>query len=156
MQKIKTALLSYGMSGKVFHAPFLNFHSGFSLLGSWERSKKLIHQDFPSVKSYATLEELLEDDVDLVVINTPVETHYEFAKKVLLAGKHAIVEKAFTTTVAQAEELAAIAKEKGLKLAVFQNRRWDSDFKTVQKIITDNMLKKIRYLIEKFTIWSLI
>ena len=143
MQKIKTALLSYGMSGKVFHAPFLNFHPGFELLGSWERSKKLIHHDFPSVKSYANLEELLEDDVDLVVINTPVETHYEFAKKVLLAGKHAIVEKAFTTTVAQAEELAAIAKEKGLKLAVFQNRRWDSDFKTVQKIITDNMLGEI-------------
>ena len=143
MQKIKTALLSYGMSGKVFHAPFLNFHPGFELLGSWERSKKLIHQDFPAVKSYSTLEDLLEDDVDLVVINTPVETHYEFAKKVLLAGKHAIVEKAFTTTVAQAEELAAIAKEKGLKLAVFQNRRWDSDFKTVQKIITDNMLGEI-------------
>ena len=143
MQKIKTALLSYGMSGKVFHAPFLNFHSGFSLLGSWERSKKLIHQDFPSVTSYVTMEELLEDDVDLVVINTPVETHYEYAKQVLLAGKHAIVEKAFTTTVAQAQELAAIAKEKGLKLAVFQNRRWDSDFKTVQKIITDKSLGEI-------------
>lgn len=143
MQKIKTALLSYGMSGKVFHAPFLNFHPGFELLGSWERSKKLIHQDFPSVKSYATMEELLEDDVDLVVINTPVETHYEYAKQVLLAGKHAIVEKAFTTTVAQAQELAAIAKEKGLKLAVFQNRRWDSDFKTVQKIISDKLLGDI-------------
>ena len=143
MQKIKTALLSYGMSGKVFHAPFLNFHPGFELLGSWERSKKLIHQDFPAVKSYSTLEDLLEDDVDLVIVNTPVETHYEYAKQVLLAGKHAIVEKAFTTTVAQAEELAVIAKEKGLKLAVFQNRRWDSDFKTVQKIITDNMLGEI-------------
>jgi scyllo-inositol 2-dehydrogenase (NADP+) len=143
MQKIKTALLSYGMSGKVFHAPFLNFHPGFELIGSWERSKKLIHQDFPSVKSYATIEEVLEDDVDLVVVNTPVETHYEYAKKVLLAGKHALVEKAFTTTVAQAQELAALAKEKGLKLAVFQNRRWDSDFKTVQKIISDNVLGEI-------------
>ncbi len=143
MQKIKTALLSYGMSGKVFHAPFLNFHPGFELLGSWERSKKLIYQDYPSVKSYATIEELLEDDVDLVVVNTPVDTHYEYAKKVLLAGKHALVEKAFTTTVAQAQELAALAKEKGLKLAVFQNRRWDSDFKTVQKIISDNVLGDI-------------
>ncbi|MFV8336770.1 Gfo/Idh/MocA family oxidoreductase [Flavobacterium sp. RSP29] len=143
MQKIKTALLSYGMSGKVFHAPFLNFHPGFELLGSWERSKKLIHQDYPSVKSYATIEELLQDDVDLVVVNTPVATHYEYAKKVLLAGKHALVEKAFTTTVAQAQELAALAKEKGLKLSVFQNRRWDSDFKTVQKIISDNVLGEI-------------
>ncbi|MDI5887027.1 Gfo/Idh/MocA family oxidoreductase [Flavobacterium yafengii] len=143
MQKIKTALLSYGMSGKVFHTPFLNFHPGFELLGSWERSKKLIHQDYPSVKSYATIEELLEDDVDLVVVNTPVDTHYEYAKKVLLAGKHALVEKAFTTTVAQAQELEALAKEKGLKLSVFQNRRWDSDFKTVQKVISDNVLGEI-------------
>ncbi|MFV8371597.1 Gfo/Idh/MocA family oxidoreductase [Flavobacterium sp. LB2P74] len=143
MQKIKTALLSYGMSGKVFHAPFLNIHPGFELLGSWERSKKLIHQDYPSVKSYATMEELLHDDVDLVVVNTPVATHYEYAKKVLLAGKHALVEKAFTTTVAQAQELAALAKEKGLKLSVFQNRRWDSDFKTVQKIISDNVLGEV-------------
>ena len=143
MQKIKTALLSYGMSGKVFHAPFLSIHQGFEISGSWERTKKLINYDFPEVKSYARIEELLESDVNLVIVNTPVETHYEYAKKVLLAGKHAIVEKAFTTTVAQAQELSALAKEKGLKLAVFQNRRWDSDFKTVQKIINDEILGEI-------------
>ncbi|OOV19578.1 Gfo/Idh/MocA family oxidoreductase [Flavobacterium sp. LM4] len=140
MQKIKTALLSYGMSGKVFHAPFLDLHPGFELLGSWERSKKLIQEDYPTVKSYPLIDELLADDVDLVIVNTPVGTHFEYAKKVLLAGKHAVVEKAFTTTVAEAEELAQIAKEKGLKLAVFQNRRWDSDFKTIQKIINDGLL----------------
>jgi scyllo-inositol 2-dehydrogenase (NADP+) len=143
MQKIKTALLSYGMSGKVFHAPFLHFHSGFELLGAWERTKKLIQFDFPKVKSYSSFAELLEDDVDLVVVNTPVATHYDYAKKVLLAGKNAIVEKAFTTTVAQAQELAAIANEKGLKLSVFQNRRWDSDFKTVQTILSQKLLGEI-------------
>jgi predicted dehydrogenase len=62
--------------------------------------------------------------------------------KVLLAGKHAIVEKAFTT-VAEAQELAALAKEKGLKLSVFQNRRWDSDLKTVQQVISDEVLGDI-------------
>ncbi|MCC9072274.1 Gfo/Idh/MocA family oxidoreductase [Flavobacterium sp. F-65] len=140
MQKIKTALLSYGMSGKVFHAPFIAIHPGFELIGSWERSKKLIQQDYPAVKSYPTIEDVLVDDIDLVIVNTPVETHYEFAKKVLEAGKHAIVEKAFTTTVAQAQELDDLAKAKGLKLAVFQNRRWDSDFKTVQKVVKDGVL----------------
>jgi scyllo-inositol 2-dehydrogenase (NADP+) len=143
MQKIKTALLSYGMSGKVFHAPFLAIHPGFELMGSWERSKKLIQEDYPNVRSYSTFEALLDDDIDLVIVNTPVETHFEYTKKVLLAGKHAIVEKAFTTTVAEAQELAALAKEKGLKLAVFQNRRWDSDFKTVQQIISDHLLGEI-------------
>jgi len=143
MQIIKTALLSYGMSGKVFHAPFLELHPGYQLLGSWERSKKLIQEDYPNVKSYHALEAVLEDDVDLVVVNTPVGTHFEYAKKVLLAGKHAIVEKAFTTTVAEAQELAALAREKGVKLSVFQNRRWDSDFKTVQQIISDGVLGDI-------------
>lgn len=143
MKKIKTALLSYGMSGRVFHAPFLTLHEGFELIGSWERSKKLIQNDYPQVKSYSSLEELLADDVDLVVVNTPVETHYEFAKKVLLAGKHALVEKAFTTTAAEAEELNTIAKEKGLKLTVYQNRRWDSDFKTVKQVVDQKLLGDI-------------
>ena len=61
MQKIKTALLSYGMSGKIFHAPFLELHPGFELLGSWERSKKLIQEDYPEVKSFPSLESILED-----------------------------------------------------------------------------------------------
>jgi len=143
MRKIKTALLSYGMSGKVFHAPFLNFHPGFELVGSWERSKQLIQLDYPDVKSYPTLETLLQDDIDLVIVNTPVGTHFEYAKEVLLAGKHAVVEKAFTTTVAEAKELVNLAKEKGLKLSVFQNRRWDSDFKTVQKVVANKLLGEL-------------
>lgn len=143
MKKIKTALLSYGMSGRVFHAPFLELHAGFELTGSWERSKKLIQNDYPQVKCYSSLEELLADDIDLVIVNTPVETHYEYAKKALLAGKHALVEKAFTTTAAEAEELLAIAKEKNLKLTVYQNRRWDSDFKTVKEIVDQGLLGDI-------------
>ena len=144
MQKIKTALLSYGMSGKVFHAPFLELHPGFELIGSWERSEKRIQEDYPETKSFPSLESILEDaTIDLVIVNTPVATHFEYAKKVLLAGKHAVVEKAFTTTVAEAQELEALAKENRLKLSVFQNRRWDSDFKTVKKIIDDGMLGDI-------------
>jgi len=143
MRKIKAALLSYGMSGRVFHAPFLELHDGFELTGAWERSKKLIQADYPRVKSYGSIEELLADDVELVVVNTPVETHYEYAKKALLAGKHTLVEKAFTTTAAEAEELLAIAKEKNLKLTVYQNRRWDSDFKTVKQVVEQGLLGDI-------------
>ena len=143
MQKIKTALLSYGMSGKVFHVPFLEFHQGFELVGSWERSKKLIQLDYPNTKSFATLEEVLQSDADLIIVNTPVGTHFEYAKQVLLVGKHAVVEKAFTTTVAEAQELADLAKQKGVKLSVFQNRRWDSDFKTVQQIVSSKVLGEL-------------
>lgn len=143
MNKIKTALLSYGMSGKVFHAPFLTVHPGFELIGSWERSKQAIQQDYPGTKSYSSLEELLQDDIELVVVNTPVATHYEYAKQVLLAGRHVLVEKAFTTTVAEAEELKALADEKGLKLCVYQNRRWDSDFLTVKAIVEQGLLGEV-------------
>ena len=144
MQKIKTALLSYGMSGKVFHAPFLELHPGFELLGSWERSKKMIQEDYPEVKSYPSLESILEDkSIDLVIVNTPIDSHFEYAKKVLIAGKNAVVEKAFTANVAEAVELEALAREKGLKLAVFQNRRWDSDLKTVKKILDEKALGEI-------------
>ena len=136
MQIINAALLSYGMSGKVFHAPFINLHDGFRLLGVWERSKKLIQEAYPGIRSYATLDELLADNaVELVVVNTPTYTHYEYTKRALEAGKDVVVEKAFTTTVVEAEELKALAEKKGKKLAVYQNRRWDSDFLTVKKVI---------------------
>jgi scyllo-inositol 2-dehydrogenase (NADP+) len=136
MKKVGTAILSYGMSGKVFQAPFLSVHTGFDLLGSWERSKQQIEKDYPGTRSYPTLESVLKDDsVDLVVVNTPTNTHYLYAKEALLAGKHVIVEKAFTTTVAEAEELKVLAEQNRLKLSVFQNRRWDSDFKTVQQVL---------------------
>jgi scyllo-inositol 2-dehydrogenase (NADP+) len=143
MKKIKTALLSYGMSGKVFHAPFLNLHNGFELIGAWERSEKRIQNDFINVKSYGSIEDLLSDEIDLVIVNTQTSTHFEYAKMALLAGKHVLVEKAFTTNATEAQALDLLAKSLGLKLAVFQNRRWDSDFKTVQHIFESGVLGKL-------------
>jgi scyllo-inositol 2-dehydrogenase (NADP+) len=140
MQKIKTALCSFGMSGRVFHAPFIQLHQGFELVGAWERTSNLVQQYYPNAKSYDTFEELLNDDIDLVIINTPTNTHYEFAKEALMNDKHIVVEKAFTTTVGEANGLQFLAEQVDKKLAVFQNRRWDSDFKTVQKIVADNVL----------------
>jgi len=143
MQRIKTALLSYGMSGRVFHAPFIHLHPGFELVGAWERSKKLIQEAYPGVKSYASMEELLADDVDLVIVNTPSYTHYEYAKKALLAGKHVIVEKPLTATAAEGEELKKIAAEKGKLIFPYQNRRWNSDYLTVKKVLDEKLLGDI-------------
>ena len=143
MRKIKTALLAYGGSGKLFHAPFFEFYEGYELLGAYERSKKLIQQDYPEVTSFDSLEAVLESDAELIVVNTPIDTHFEFTKKVLEAGKNALVEKAFTTTSEEAEELHKLAKEKKLKLCVYQNRRYDSDFKTVKKVLDEDYLGEI-------------
>lgn len=144
MPPIKTALLSFGMYGKVFHAPFIQVHPGFQLAGAWERSKQTIAESYPGVTSYPSLEALLADDsIELVIVNTPTSTHYEYAKKALLAGKDIIVEKAFTTTVAEAVELKNLAEQLNKKISVYQNRRWDSDFKTVKKIIRDGVLGEL-------------
>ena len=144
MKQINTALLSFGMSGRVFHAPFINLHKGFHLTGSWERSKKQIQEFYPGTHSYDSFEAVLNDDsIDLVVVNTPVYSHFEYAAKALKAGKHVVVEKAFTSTVSEAEELKAIALGQNRQIAVFQNRRWDSDFSTVKQVIDSGVLGEI-------------
>lgn len=144
MQVINTALLSFGMSGRVFHAPFIEHHPGFRLAGCWERSRKVIGQHYPSTRSYDSLAELLADPaIDLVVVNTPTATHFEFAVQALRAGKHVVVEKAFAGTAAEAVRLRALAKTKRRKLAVFQNRRWDSDFLVVRKVLQEGVLGDI-------------
>ncbi|HMO60537.1 MAG TPA: Gfo/Idh/MocA family oxidoreductase [Ferruginibacter sp.] len=141
---IHTALLSFGMSGRVFHAPFIHLHPGFHLTGSWERSTQSIKKVYPGTTSYPSLEAVLADDaVQLVVVNTPTCTHYGYAKQALAAGKDVIVEKAFTTTVAEAKELHALAEKLGRKISVFQNRRWDSDFKTVLQVKQQHLLGDI-------------
>ncbi len=135
---INTALVSFGMSGKVFHAPFLATNPAYNLVGSWERSTKNIEAAYPGTKSYISYEELLADtSIDLVVVNSPNDTHFTYAKSALLAGKHVVVEKAFTVTAKEAEELDTLATNKGLKLAVYHNRRYDADFLTLQKLIQE-------------------
>src|ERR1700730_8159115 len=110
MNPINTALCSFGMSGWVFHAPFLSVHPGFKLYAVWERSKKIAQQKYPKVKSYNTIEAMLGDDeIELVIVNTPNFTHFEYAKLALLAGKHVVVEKPFTVFVKQGEELIELA-----------------------------------------------
>lgn len=144
MQPINTALLSFGMSGQVFHAPFLQVHEGFNFYAVWERTKNLAQQKYPSVKTYRTLEELLNDNaVELVIVNTPSGTHYQYAKQCLQAGKNVIVEKPFTATVEEGEELTQLAEEKNKLLSVYQNRRYDSDYKTVKKILEEDWLGEI-------------
>ena len=143
--KIITAgLLAYGMSGKVFHAPFLNEHDGFYLKAIVERSKKNAVHDYPKVLSYNHIEDLLNDEeIELVVVNTPNNLHYEHSKLALQKGKHILVEKPFTATSAQAKELFKLADEVGKQIFFYQNRRWDSDFIAVKKVLASGKLGKL-------------
>jgi len=141
MKPINTALCSFGMSGWVFHAPFIVNDPHFKLYAVWERSKNLAEEKYPGVITYRTLEEMLADEaVELVIVNTPNYTHYDYTKKALLAEKHVIVEKPFTVTVKEGEELIELADKQNKKLSVYQNRRYDSDYKTIKKVLDEKLL----------------
>lgn len=141
MEPIKTALLSFGMSGRLFHAPFLHLDPGYELYSVWERSKDLASAVYPGIRTVRSLDELLADaSVELVIVNTPNYTHFEYTRKALLAGKHVVVEKPFAGTVEEAMELTQLAKDRGRRLSVYQNRRYDSDFKTVKKVLAEGLL----------------
>lgn len=144
MKPIKTGLCSFGMSGRVFHAPFLRVNPGFELYSVWERNKNLAAASYPSIKTCRSLEELLNDEaVELIVVNTPNYTHFDYARQALLAGKHVVVEKPFAITVAEATEITELAEKLGKKITVYQNRRYDSDYKTVKKVLEEHWLGDI-------------
>ena len=132
------------MSGRVFHAPFLHVSPHFQFYSVWEREKNLASHIYPGVRVCRTLEELLADDaVELVIVNTPNYTHFDYARQALQAGKHVIVEKPFTVTEAEGLELIELAKKNGRKLTSFQSRRFDSDYRTVKRIVDSGVLGKI-------------
>ena len=145
MQLVKVGLCAFGMSGKVFHAPFLKEHPGFFMSAVVERSKDESQLKYPETTIYRSVEEMLANaDIELVVVNTPVQTHFEYVKKALEAGKNVIVEKPFTVDISEAEELVKLAKEKKLFLSVYQNRRFDRDYHQVQKILKEGKLGTLK------------
>jgi predicted dehydrogenase len=142
--KIKTGIASYGLSGRVFHAPFIHANEAFELTAICERSKNEASKTYPYVKIVSSFDELISDaSLELIIVNTPDVTHYDYCKAALEAGKHVIVEKPFVFTVPEGEELIQLAAEKGRMLTVFQNRRWDGDFMTVRKVLNENKLGRI-------------
>ena len=144
IEPIRTALASFGMSGLVFHGPFLRIHPGFRIVSILERTKNISSGLFPGLQPVRTYNDLISnEEVELVIVNTPDRLHFEMAKSALLAGKHVIIEKPFTRTAAEARELSEIAGRKNLLLTVYQNRRWDGDFMTVKKIIEENLTGRL-------------
>ena len=152
MEKIiNTGLLAYGMSGKLFHAPFLSVHPGFKLHAVTERNTQKAHLDYPDIVSYGSIDELINDPaIELVVVNTPNFTHYDYTRQALLSGKHVLVEKPFAATAAEAQELFDLSRETGKQVFVYQNRRWDSDYLAVKKVIDSGVLGNLAELHIRF------
>lgn len=144
VSKIKTAVIGFGLSGAVFHAPFLEAADQFDLAVILQRKGESAARAYPSARIARDFEFVLEDKtIELVVIGTPNALHFDMARQALLAGKHVIVDKPFTPTVKEAEELIGLARQKNRYLFVFHNRRWDGDFMTLRKIIGEGTLGEI-------------
>ena len=138
---VRTGLLAYGMSGKLFHAPFLAAHPGFDLRAVVERHAPRMAADYPGVRSYPGVAEFLADPaLELVVVNAPSPVHAALARQSLRAGKHVLVEKPVAATSAEWHELTALAREHNRHLLAYQNRRWDTDFGAVRRVVQSGRL----------------
>ncbi|MBC6367768.1 oxidoreductase [Algoriphagus sp. AK58] len=148
---IRTALVGYGSVAEKMHAPLIDICPDLDFVAVVERHGNRCEEKFPKVRTFRSLEELLESDlVDLVCITTPNEFHFPMAKQCLLAGKHVVVDKPVTVNSWEAEELESIASEKGLICSIFHNRRYDGDFRTLQKLVSENTLGRLVYLESHF------
>lgn len=137
-------VIGYGLSAKVFHIPFLTaLGQDFEFTHILQRSSRSALEKHPHLQVVSTPEELFTSDVDLVVVTTPPESHYSLVKAALAAGKHVVCEKPFTSMLAEAEELVALAEKSSTILSVFHNRRWDGDFLTVKALMEKNLLGRI-------------
>ncbi len=143
-KRINTAIIGFGLSGSIFHAPFLSSSPAFNLIAVVSSNLLKVQSQLPLVKVFATMETMLANvDVDLVIIATPNHTHYEFAKIALNYHKHVVVEKPFVLAVNQAEELIQLALNKQRILCTYQNRRWDGSILKLKTLFEEGIFGNI-------------
>ncbi|KAK4209151.1 hypothetical protein QBC37DRAFT_430765 [Rhypophila decipiens] len=166
-KQFNVGIVGYGLSAKVFHIPFVNLTPSLKLHSIVQRSPSggpdSAPATYPALKHHTTIEPLLADaEVDIVILCTPPQTHFHLASDALRAGKHVLVEKPFVPSSDEAVTLAKLAREKGLILGVYQNRRFDSDFLTVKELLEGDKLGRIvefethfdRLRLEKPSTWK--
>ncbi|MFP4019830.1 MAG: Gfo/Idh/MocA family oxidoreductase, partial [Bacteroidales bacterium] len=123
MEKVNTSIVGFGLSGRYFFAPFIEQNSSYILHSFVTSQKETVNSEYPKAIVYKSIDEVItNNDIQLVVVASPNFTHYDYAQKALLAGKHVIVEKPFTVTANEAGQLIQLASERNLVLAPFQNR----------------------------------
>ncbi|QRN99743.1 oxidoreductase [Archangium violaceum] len=140
---IRAGLIGYGLSGAQFHAPLLAAEPAFTLAAVASRRVQEVTRDWPGVRVLSQDELLADPALELIIIASPNDTHGALAERALLAGKHVVVEKPFTLDSAEALRLDALARERGLCLTVFHNRRWDGDFLTVRQLMEQGRLGRL-------------
>ncbi|BCW09265.1 oxidoreductase [Arthrobacter sp. NtRootA4] len=155
---IRTAVVGFGVSGKVFHTPLIEADPNYSLdvivTADPERAAEAARL-YPQARIVPTPEDMFNRaaELDLVVLGTPPLTHLELGATAIAHGLNVVVDKPFVSTVAHGEELLARASDAGVQLTVFQNRRWDADFLTLRKLVRDGGLGEVRTFESRFEWW---
>jgi len=151
MSPLKAGIVGYGYASKTFHAPLITAVPGLQLAAVSSGDPAKVAMDWPELPVFASPQELFDcDEIELVVIPTPNETHFPLAAQALVAGKHVVVDKPFTLTTAEAQELIALAHRHQRLLSVFHNRRWDADFLTLQAVLREGSLGGVTHFESHF------
>jgi scyllo-inositol 2-dehydrogenase (NADP+) len=141
---IDVGLIGFGLAGRSFHAPVIRAVPGLHLAAILQRKGSEAAETYPDVRVVRSLEELLAmPNIRLIVIASPNETHYPFARQSLAAGKDVVVDKPFATTLAEAVDLVQFAKESGRLLTVYQNRRHDGDYSAIRELVAGGAVGRI-------------
>jgi scyllo-inositol 2-dehydrogenase (NADP+) len=141
---IKVGLIGFGLGGRYFHAPVIRAVPGLQLAAILQRTGDEAARLYPDTRIVRSLDELLAiDSISLIAISTPNQTHFPLAKRCLDAGRNVVVDKPFTTTVAEAIELLNLAKKQKRALSVYHDRRFDSDFQGLRQVVTAGELGRI-------------
>jgi scyllo-inositol 2-dehydrogenase (NADP+) len=141
---IDVGLIGFGLAGRAFHAQVIRAVPGLRLAAILQRSGNEAAEQYPDVRIVRTLDELLAiKEIRLVVIATPNDSHFPLAQRCLAAGRDVLVDKPFTTTLDEAIELVEFAKKQGRILTVYQNRRYDGDFRAIVQLVASGVLGRI-------------
>jgi predicted dehydrogenase len=139
---LNVGLVGYGFAGRVFHAPVIRAVAGLRLT-TIVRRHGTPDPPYSDVTVVRSVDELLTRAIDLVVIATPNPSHHPIAQQCLLAGRHVVIDKPFTTTVAEAAELIRLGNERRRVLSAYQNRRYVGDFVTVRALLSEGALGRV-------------
>jgi len=141
---INVGLVGFGMAAQVFHAPLIHASTDLRLTNIVQRQGDQAGRSYPQAKVVRSVDALLADvSIQLVVVATPNTSHFDIARRALDAGKHVVVDKPFTITSNDADELIQLSRAKNRMLSVFHNRRWDGDFLTVKQILHQKLLGRL-------------
>ncbi len=150
-EDVLVGLVGFGMAGRVFHAPVIDRVPGLRLAAIVQRSGDTAERLYPAARVVRTVEDLLADErIGLVVIATPNTSHARLARQCLEAGRHVVVDKPFATSSAEAAELVEAGLRCRRVLSVFQNRRWDGDFLTVQRLLEERTCGRLVLVESRF------